>query len=204
MKFLAVVFLLLPALASAEESEAKRSYERGTAAYALGHYDDAAEAYEHAFTLRPDAALLYNAAQAHRLAGHKTRALLLYENYLRVYSKDVQNREDVVRLIDGLKASIEADKRSATAAPMAPAATTDRPQVAPAPAPVVAAPAPAADDARLTVTTSPPPPKPLVRRPWFWAVTGGAAVAIVVGVTLGVVLGAPKNPAVTLGSVAGN
>ena len=103
VKALVVVLLLFPALVSAEESEAKRSYERGTAAYVLGHYDEAADAYEHAFTLKPDAALLYNAAQAHRLAGHKTRALLLYQNYLRVYGKDVQNREDVVRLIEGLE-----------------------------------------------------------------------------------------------------
>ena len=101
---------------------------------------------------------------------------------------------------------IQADKSSATAPPLAPGrarAVELAPLPAPPPPTVAPPPATASDGASLTVTAS-PRPTPLVRRPWFWGVVGGAAVAVVVGVTLGVVLGAPKNPAVTLGTVAGN
>jgi len=41
----------------------------------------------------------------------------------------------------------------------------------------------------------PPPParKPLVRRWWFWTALGGAAALTAAGVTLGVVLGTPRE-----------
>lgn len=77
----AVLFLLLACLArpAAAESgkDAKKIYEEATAAFGLGKYAVAAEKYEAAFAIRPDPALLYNAAQSYRLAGNKPRALEL-------------------------------------------------------------------------------------------------------------------------------
>ena len=80
-------FILGPAPAARaddQRGEARAHYEKGTAAYALGRFADAAAEFEQAFTLKPDPALLYNAAQAYRLAGDRDRALQLYKSYLRV------------------------------------------------------------------------------------------------------------------------
>ena len=55
--------------------------DKATAAFAFNRYAVAAENYEKAFELKPDPAVLYNAAQAHRLAGNKERALDLYQSY---------------------------------------------------------------------------------------------------------------------------
>jgi tetratricopeptide (TPR) repeat protein len=71
--------------APAPQESARSYYERATSAFGLAAYDRAAELYEKAFELRADPALLYNAAQSHRLAGHKERALELYRNYLRLF-----------------------------------------------------------------------------------------------------------------------
>src|SRR5206468_11900660 len=41
--------------------------------------------YEAAFKAKQDPALLYNAAQSHRLAGDNQKALLLYKNLVKLY-----------------------------------------------------------------------------------------------------------------------
>ena len=66
---------LAAATAHAQSGEARAHFDRATSAFALGRFDDAAHEYEKAFDLKPDPALLYNAAQAHRKAGNKHRAL---------------------------------------------------------------------------------------------------------------------------------
>src|SRR5687767_12916962 len=93
-----------PALA-ASSKDAKRIYEEATAAFGLGRYAEAAEKYESAFALRPDPALLYNAAQAFRLGGNKPRALELYRNYVRLYP-DGANANDVRTHVAALKKDI--------------------------------------------------------------------------------------------------
>jgi tetratricopeptide (TPR) repeat protein len=51
--------------AQADNVEEARAYvNKATAAYALNHYAVAAENFEKAFELKPDPALLYNAAQS--------------------------------------------------------------------------------------------------------------------------------------------
>src|SRR5262245_9233952 len=82
-----------------QDSQALR--EKATAAFALGQYAAAAEDFEKAYALTPEPALLYNAAQAHRLAGNKERALTLYRNYSRVYGKR-EKRADVEARIEEL------------------------------------------------------------------------------------------------------
>ncbi len=84
MRALVLVLLFaaaLPAVADPPATDAAHlHYEKAEAAYALGNYAKAADEFEQAFELKPDPAILYNAAQAHRIGGNKTRALLLYQN----------------------------------------------------------------------------------------------------------------------------
>jgi tetratricopeptide (TPR) repeat protein len=209
-KFCAPVILLVLAAAvgraSAADEEAKRQYERATSLYALERYGEAAAAYEKAFELRPDPALLYNAAQAHRLAGNKVRALALYQNYLRVFSS-VRNRSEVLGHIEQLKRAIESDRRVASSPPTEPRSVKieTTPEAVPAHAqPITAETTPRP---QLTLVASPPPPerRPLVKRAWFWVVVGGGAAVVATAIALGVVLGgAHSDPAITFGTVRGN
>jgi tetratricopeptide (TPR) repeat protein len=98
------VALASPRAAVAEKMDARRHYEKATAAFGLGKYDEAAREYEAAFELKPDPALLYNAAQAYRLAGRSARAIELYRNYLRLYGGEAVNAEDARQHIARLEA----------------------------------------------------------------------------------------------------
>jgi len=121
--------------------DAKKVYEEATVAFSLGHYDVAAAKYEEAFALRPDPALLYNAAQAYRLAGNKRRALELYRNCVRVFP-DSPNAADARNRIATLKAEIENEAPAGGATP--------------APSPVVAAPTATTGVAPPSATAIPP------------------------------------------------
>jgi tetratricopeptide (TPR) repeat protein len=133
MRF-AAMFLLIAGLArAADTDDARAHYEKGLAAFALEHFSEAAEEYEKAFQLKPDPALLYNAAQAHRLAGNNDRAVRLYRNYLRIFGKKAANRDEVTRHIHELEAALESQHRAQSspptdvAEPSAPAARKKRP-----------------------------------------------------------------------------
>ena len=84
---LVVVCLLGAALSSPARAEnaasAREHYERGTKFYDIGKYDDAIREFEAAYEAKSDPAIIFNLAQAHRLAGHNQEALQLYRNYLR-------------------------------------------------------------------------------------------------------------------------
>jgi tetratricopeptide (TPR) repeat protein len=206
------------------QGEARAYFDKATAAFALGHYPVAAENFEKAFELKADSALLYNAAQAHRLAGNKERALTLYQNYLRLYARAVR-RAEVESRVQELKKAIERDRQLATSPPVTtmqstlppgpasdPAPPTASPPAAPAvvaaSAPVAAAkPAlsPAADAPAAPVLVARPEPasadkQSLLQKPLFWGVVGGAVAAAVV-VVLIVALGGPKDPSPSLGTV---
>jgi tetratricopeptide (TPR) repeat protein len=182
-------------------NDARRAYEEATAAFGLGRYDEAAEKYETAFGIRPDPALLYNAAQSYRLSGNKPRALELYRNYVRLYP-DRPNAPDARNQVAALKKSIE-DERSpngmghTTAAPPGPPPTLVVPvtplvsapppgpsMMAPPPPTATAAPLLTADAAVSTAPGDPDRDQSLLRRPWFWVAVG----AVIVGATVGVLL----------------
>jgi tetratricopeptide (TPR) repeat protein len=179
-----------------KKGEARRLYDEATAAFGVGNYAEAAEKYEGSFKLHPDAALLYNAAQAYRMAGNGPRALQLYRNFLRIYA-DNPRAEDARNHVAALeKAIAEGGKPGAGPAPAAtdPAVATLAPTPAPtstltpglsAPAPQpqqppalverqAAAPASAGDEASPS----------LLRRPWFWVAVG----AVVLGGTVALLL----------------
>jgi tetratricopeptide (TPR) repeat protein len=184
-------------------SEAKVLYEKGSAMFALQRYGEAATLYEKAFEFKPDPALLYNAAQAHRLAGNKPRALALYQSLVRMYGDRLSNHEEIRRHVESLKQAIENDARVSSTPPV-----TTRP-IEPAPerqptstsAPT-ASPEPTA---AVTATHAAPEKKPLVKKAWFWVVIAGSAAVVATGVGLGVALGtSPADPAITFGTARGN
>ena len=203
------------------------STQKGTAAYALNHYAAAAEYFEKAFEIRPDPALLYNAAQAHRLAGNKERALSLYESYLHVYGKATpEKRGEIEGRVRELKKAI-AHGNAATSPPPGATAPVAAPTPAPAPplAPAAAVkeaavPAPPAPAPTTTLAAAEPGPAPapvliaqaapaadseppLTRRPWFWVVTGGA-VAVAAAAVLALSLRGSSAASPSAGKVDGN
>jgi len=193
--------------------DARKAYDEATAAFGLGRYAEAAEKYEQAFSLRPDPALLYNAAQAYRLAGNKPRALELYKNCLRLYP-DFKNAEDARSHVATLKKQLEDDQHAAAPppAPHAPAAApapVNPLPASPAPAPpVTSAPAstpPLAAESSVpsvSANASPEDQRSLFQKPWFWVVVGAAVLGGTVAILLAT--GGTKYPDATFGNAKGN
>jgi tetratricopeptide (TPR) repeat protein len=183
--------LLVARPASAEDAgDAKSHYQKATAHYAVGEYAEAATEYEAAFKLKQDPALLYNAAQSHRLAGDNQKALLLYRNLVKLYpsTKFAAEAKDRIDKLEQAIATTQSPPNQP--APVeTPAATAPPPAAAPPP-PVPAAPPPAASPApAATVATSAPPPSdehpPIYKKWWFWA---GAGAVVLAGVITAVAL----------------
>jgi outer membrane biosynthesis protein TonB len=223
--------VLCASTARGDELDAKGHYERGLAAFALGNYQTAADEYEKAFAIKPDPALLYNAAQAHRLAGNKARALQLYTNYLNIFGKKQPNSTEVQRHISALKLAIDSERKAQSQPPIEPAPVTPdpvrKPQVAvvtppppkppePAPEPIKLTPTPAVEPAPAPTpepVATPAPvekpvekpvaeSKPIYKKGWFWGVIAGAVVVVGVGVGLGVGLSSgPSDPVPSFGTV---
>ena len=207
--------------------EVRAYLDKATAAFALSRYAVAAENYEKAFELKPDPAVLYNAAQAHRLAGNKERALDLYQSYLRMYG--TEKRAEIEKHVENLKEAIEKDRAVATSPPRtpapvggttieapAPAPEPPPPKAEPAPPPVATAPSPPSHPARrprrfrpapaaaepapllVTQTAAPTDSDSVVKKPWFWIVIGGAVVAGTVSVFL-LTRGGTADPTASIG-----
>ena len=75
---LALALAVTAGVARADDDERSRAaarehYARGTSFFDLGHYDDAVAEYDKAYQAKNEPSLLYNIAQAHRLAGHAAR-----------------------------------------------------------------------------------------------------------------------------------
>jgi len=188
----AALLLATPARGDENTESARAHYKKGLSAYALGRFKEAAAEYEAAFDLEPDPALLYNAAQAHRIAGDKERALLLYENYLRLFHSPPMEKE-VRRYIQSLKAAIDSEARARTTPPTEPISSHVENAPPPSPAPE----ATPVKSQREVAPSSPPslqvtataPPATKKTKPWVWGVVGGVAGAVVVGVVVGLAVG---------------
>ncbi len=158
----ATLFLLASATAVAAD-DAKAHYQKATAHFAVGEYHDAAVEYEEAFKLKQDPAILFNAAQAFRLAGDNQKALLLYNNIIKLYpstqyAKD--SRERIEKLSQAAPATTTAPP-AATAAPVAPIPPPAPVVVAPPPAIAPAAPAPGASATLVSPRRRRPPARPV-------------------------------------------
>lgn len=134
------------------KTAAKEHYARGTSYYDLGRYDDAIREFEAAYHLKKDAAILFNLAQANRLAGNGKRALNIYRTYVRNHPKG-PNRDEAEERIKALE-----EEASAPPTVPPPSATTPPP---PATTPPLGETPPPADKTPPTVTVTPPPPSTL-------------------------------------------
>jgi hypothetical protein len=153
----AAALLLLVAVRAGAEEDAKKVFERGTALFALHRFAEAALAYEKAFELRPDPAILYNAAQAHRLASNKPRALELYQSLLRLYGGQLDNRAEIEGHVAQLRTAIAAEQRAASSPPATVATPSRTPAAQPPPARVTAAPAKATPAPAAPAKATPAP-----------------------------------------------
>lgn len=155
--------------------------------YALGEYSEAADEYEQAFRLKQDPALLYNAAQAYRLAGNHEKAIILYRNYIVLYPTEPN--------VDVAREQIEKLKQSSRTEP--------RPSIQPAPAtpsPNLSAPAPKAEPASVVTASAERPPRHKNKALMWGLVIGGvAAVALAVGLGVGLTEH-PRDPVPTMGA----
>jgi tetratricopeptide (TPR) repeat protein len=198
---IAIIILALTRVAVADDiNGAREHYRKGLSAYGLGKYGEAAEEYEKAFAATPDPALLYNAAQAHRIAGHKERALELYQSYLRLFS-DADNRADVLSHIAALQAAIQSKPPSAERA--APPKPNPEPQASPpaAKAPIRTSQRSLAATASLTAAAAPSPARRPGRRLAIGLGVTGTIVAAGLALGLGFGLAPAQDPSASLGAV---
>lgn len=110
MRFLilAAAFTWCPPAAAQSTTEARAHYEKATNHFAVGEFAEAAVEYQAAYKLKPDPALLYNAAQSYRLARNHEKALILYRNYLQLYPNEPnadEVRSQIAKLRDSIAAS---------------------------------------------------------------------------------------------------
>jgi tetratricopeptide (TPR) repeat protein len=182
------------AAAQSKTQAAREAAETGRRAYNLNHWDEAIAAFEKAYQLSGDPALLFNLAQAHRQALHGNEAVHFYKTYLRE-QPDGPNREVAEKQLNELQAQNwhdpfdTPDRAGAPRAPIAPAPVTPAP-VTPARGPTApVAPPPAAATSSITViapatdapvVVSPPAPAlPASRTPLpRWLPLSGAIASV--------------------------
>jgi tetratricopeptide (TPR) repeat protein len=181
-----LAFLLLlcasrQAAVADERADAREHYLKGTKAFDLGRYDEAIREYVSAYEAKDDPALLYNIAQAHRLAGHAEEALRFYKTYLSKLPH-AANRDEVEQKISELRALVEQQQRSQTSLP------PDQPIKPLGTAPAVEAPPSAAPAAPAIVAPAPEPKRPAGRaKKIAGLIVGVAGVGLVAaGIAFGV------------------
>ena len=154
----------------AEKSDAREHARKGTSLYGLGKYLAASVEFEAAYSVKPEAGLLYNAAQSARLGGDLRRARTLYSTYVS-FHPDGGNLVDAKGHLEKLDQQLAAEE----AARRAPRPEPERPVVTRGPAP-----------ARVAQAG-----RPCLKKWWFWTAIGGGAIVLGTAITLGVVYGRP-------------
>jgi tetratricopeptide (TPR) repeat protein len=195
---LVVALLLAAGPVRAEENGAiaKRHFEEATKAFRLGEFPRAVEEYRAAYNAKPEPSILYNIAQAYRLAGNLQQAVFFYRSYLHTLP-NAENRAEVTERIAAIDEQLKAEKAVTTKppntlAPVPPIETQPIPPPGANEKPASAPPAAVVEEA---------PRRPLVKRWWLWTTVGVAAAGIALGVGLGVGLSGPADaPASGLGA----
>jgi tetratricopeptide (TPR) repeat protein len=83
---------------------ARGHYSAATKAYEVGQFDEAIKQFAEAYKLKEDPGILFNLAQAHRLAKHRDEAVRMYRMYL-LKSPNAANRAEVERYLTSLQAA---------------------------------------------------------------------------------------------------
>jgi tetratricopeptide (TPR) repeat protein len=141
-------------MTQAQKDEVRLHYQRATRAYDLQKYAEAIEEYQKAYEISGDPPMLYNIAQAYRLADQPAEAVRYYRRFLQ-RMPNARNRDDVERKIADQEKLAEQRKKVEVAPP--PPTTPTKPPpivevkppppgiVPPAPPPSVVPPSPAAE-----------------------------------------------------------
>jgi tetratricopeptide (TPR) repeat protein len=85
-------------LTAAQKQEIRTHYQRASRDYDLGKFDEAIDEYQVIYEIDGDAVMLYNLAQAYRLAEQPEKAIQFYRRYL-LRAPDARNREAVEQKI---------------------------------------------------------------------------------------------------------
>jgi hypothetical protein len=101
-------------MSESAKREMQMSYERATRAFDVGDYEAAIAAYKEVYLLGGDAPMLYNIAQAYRLAKRPEQALMYYRRYLSRASSP-PNAADVRAKIVALEAQTKTPPGVSTA-----------------------------------------------------------------------------------------
>jgi hypothetical protein len=152
-----------------DRAAANAAFHDGLRAFNLGQWEEAIAGFERSYKLSGDTALLFNVAQAQRLASHRKEALIAYKAYLRE-NPDTPHRA----LVESKIRELESGTGQAEAAALGDPSTVRPPEVwvdpfepaAPAlpPAPVAVEPvSPQREEAARPAPpeTSPPQAAPL-------------------------------------------
>ncbi len=169
--FVALVVLWPIAVHADRSGEAREHYQNATAHFAVGEFADAATEYQAAFKLKPDPALLYNAAQSYRLANNPDKALILYKNYLQLYPNE-SNADEVRRQVEKVKEAIAAAERAKTSPPTGTSEPKQLPPAAPEPPAAAVEKQP---QASAPVTSNPVEARretPVYKKWWLWTIVG--------------------------------
>jgi tetratricopeptide (TPR) repeat protein len=179
-----------------KKQQAREHYEKATRLYDVGKYGEAIKAYEEAYLLVEDAALLFNIGQAYRLWDRPEEAIRAYKNYLR-RRPEATNRSDVEKKIADLERLIDDRKRGMPAQPLAQPGQPAQPLPAPgpnsypySPDPVPAGVAPgsshsamaAAPDGVVFAQPAPPAPAPAKRNWVAYSLLGAGGVCLLTAV----------------------
>jgi tetratricopeptide (TPR) repeat protein len=116
------IALATPVAAEVKDAaRARELYEEGARLYNLGQYENALQSFEQAYAISGAKPLLFNIAQAHRLAGpsHCERALSAYETYLRE-DPQASNRVEVQQRIDEMRVCAERERANQSVSPQPP------------------------------------------------------------------------------------
>jgi tetratricopeptide (TPR) repeat protein len=151
-------------------AQAREHTRRGTAAFNLSQFDEAAREYETAYRLTLDPALLYNIGQSYRLGGKPDKALAAYKAFLRTAPTNAPERAKAERRVAELQRTAEAPK-IATPVPEAPPILDQHPPAKPPLDAAVAASAASPGD------KAPSSEGWALGRRWAW-VAAGSAVAL--------------------------
>ena len=170
MRGLALCSLLLVATtafaqrdnAHTQREIARAHFEKAKGHFAVGEFEQAAAEYQLAYKAKNDPALLYNAAQAFRLANKLDKALILYKNYVQLYPRE-RNVEEVRGQIAKLKDAIAAAESAKNAPPTAPVEPTHPPPTEPV--------QPAAPETKQ-VAAKKDGPTPIYKKWWLWTIVG--------------------------------
>src|SRR5262245_28696264 len=164
---------------------ARVHFKKGSKAFDLGRYIEAAKEYEAAFDAREDPALLYNIAQAYRLGGDNSAAVRAYRAFLRRMPK-APNRVEVEARITELQKVIDQQEKAKTGTPDGTLPPSGKDLKGPA-TPTNGATTSTTSTTKTTTTEKTTSRDvPVHKKWWFWVAVGGGVVAVALAVGLGV------------------